>query len=114
MMGAVAPAASLRPYSSAPWLDQAGHRLQMAGWVDDHDRTVVRSTPDPARSTSFLFKSGELVGAESVNSPADHVAVRRLLAARVWLSPDQVADPQWELRRHCAAIGGTLAQKVRP
>ena len=29
---------------------------------------------------------------ESINSPADHMAARKLLAARVTLTPEQAAD----------------------
>jgi 3-phenylpropionate/trans-cinnamate dioxygenase ferredoxin reductase subunit len=39
-----------------------------------------------------------LIGVESVNRPADHVAARRILQGTPRLSPDQAADPDFDLR----------------
>jgi 3-phenylpropionate/trans-cinnamate dioxygenase ferredoxin reductase subunit len=90
------------PYQAVPWFwtEQAGHRLQMAGWLEDHDEAVIRPGQNPTRFSAFLLKAGNLVGAESVNAPADHIAVRRLLAAGGTISSEHLADPQWDVRAH--------------
>ncbi|HCX17109.1 MAG TPA: hypothetical protein DHH36_09445, partial [Afipia sp.] len=39
-----------------------------------------------------------LVAVDSVNSPADHMAARKLIAKRVRISPDALADAQQPLK----------------
>lgn len=85
------------------WTEQAGHRLQMVGWPGDHHETILRTSGDPTRFTAFTFRERLLVGAESVNSEGDHVAIRRLLLGGGTITRSQAADPDFDLRRHVKA-----------
>jgi 3-phenylpropionate/trans-cinnamate dioxygenase ferredoxin reductase subunit len=54
---------------------------------------------DGGRFTVLSYRGGELVGVESVNATADHLAARTLLARRAGLSPRAAADPSIDLRQ---------------
>jgi 3-phenylpropionate/trans-cinnamate dioxygenase ferredoxin reductase subunit len=97
------------PYQAVPWFwsDQAELRLQIAGLTTAHDQAVMRGDPDEARFSVFCFRAGRLIGIESVNRPADHIAGRRLLAAAADLTPEQAADPDFDLKAHAAAANET-------
>jgi len=45
----------------------------------------------------FHFKDGVLTGVESVNRAADHMLARRLLAARVAITPELAGDASADL-----------------
>ncbi len=87
-------------YASLPWFwsDQSGRRLQMAGLTDGHDRTVTRGDPSSGKFSVFCFLGERLLGVESVNSPADHLNARRLLAAGRSLRLEHAADPAFDLK----------------
>ena len=71
------------PYAASPWFwsDQGSLRLQMAGLMP-HDGSRHRRPGATAASFSILHYRGEqLVCAESVNAPLDHMAARKLLEA---------------------------------
>jgi 3-phenylpropionate/trans-cinnamate dioxygenase ferredoxin reductase subunit len=93
------------PYGATPWFwtEQGAAKLQIAGMLDGHDELVVRGDPSGGRFSVFAFRAGELLGAESVNRPADHMVVRKLLTARVGLSGAQAADEGFDLKAHAAA-----------
>jgi 3-phenylpropionate/trans-cinnamate dioxygenase ferredoxin reductase subunit len=44
------------------------------------------------------------VSVESVNSPGDHLAARRLLAVGRALSPDEAADPAFDLKAYSRGV----------
>ncbi|MFI1705028.1 NAD(P)/FAD-dependent oxidoreductase [Streptomyces griseoruber] len=90
-----------RPYTALPWFwsCQGDLRLQIAGLSTGHDRTVVRGEPDKGFSV-FCFRDGTLIAVESVNRAPDHMAARRLLAAGVPLTPEDVAARGFSLRAH--------------
>ena len=99
---AVAATIAGRPhaYDATPWFWTHQHdcRLQIAGLTSGHDTAVVRGDPDSGSFSVFCFDGDRFLGAESVNRPRDHLAVRKLLGARVALSPDQAADESYELK----------------
>ena len=71
------------PYAASPWFwsDQGSLRLQMAGLMP-HDGSRHRRAGTTAASFSILhYRAEQLVCAESVNAPLDHMAVRKLLEA---------------------------------
>jgi 3-phenylpropionate/trans-cinnamate dioxygenase ferredoxin reductase subunit len=88
------------PYAAVPrfWSDQCDSRLQIAGLSMDHDSRVVRGSPADGRFSVFLYRGADLIGIESVNSPADHVAGRKMLAAGVSIRPAQALDPAFDLK----------------
>ncbi len=90
-----------QPYAAVPWFwsDQCGLKLQISGISLGHDQTVVKGDPAEGRFSVFCFRSGELVAVESVNRPADHVISRRLLGRTPTLSPQDVAHPDFDLKK---------------
>lgn len=95
------------PYAAVPWFwsDQGPLKLQMVGLTAGHDTAVLRGDPDSGSFSVFCFRGGRLVGVESVNRPADHLAGRRLLAGAADLTPAQVADPAFDLKAAVARMG---------
>ncbi|MFI5014217.1 MAG: NAD(P)/FAD-dependent oxidoreductase [Hyphomicrobiales bacterium] len=98
-----------KPYASVPWFwsDQGKTRLQIAGLCIPHEQTVLRRGAREGAFSVFCFRRGRLIGVESVNSPADHMAARRLLGGGPEISPEQVASPSFDLR---AAVGAAVAR----
>jgi 3-phenylpropionate/trans-cinnamate dioxygenase ferredoxin reductase component len=93
------------PYDKVPWFwsDQRDLKLQIAGLTAGHDKAVLRGDPENGSFSVFCFAGERLIGVESVNRPADHIAARRLLAlADPGLAPAQAADESYELRAHIA------------
>lgn len=86
-------------YDKVPWFwsDQAPHRLQIAGVAQAGDSAVVRGNVATAKFSVFRFRGSRLAAVESINSAADHMAARKLLAAQVEITPEQAADPTMKL-----------------
>ena len=82
------------PYASLPWFwsNQATARLQIAGMAGGHDDTVLRGERDGQKFSLFLYSGEQLVAVESVNSAADHMAARRLIAGGVPVPKRIAAD----------------------
>jgi 3-phenylpropionate/trans-cinnamate dioxygenase ferredoxin reductase component len=93
------------PYSAVPWFwtHQGGLKLQIASLGDDADTEVVRGEPGTGRFSVFRYRGDRLLAVDSVNRPADHVAARRLLAADRHPTPEQIADPEFDLRTAATA-----------
>jgi 3-phenylpropionate/trans-cinnamate dioxygenase ferredoxin reductase subunit len=89
------------PYCDAPWFwtDQFDVRFQMAGLSGGHDRAVVRGSVENRKFSAFYFKEERCIAADSVNRFGDHIAMRKLLAAGVQLTPEQAADETFDLKR---------------
>jgi 3-phenylpropionate/trans-cinnamate dioxygenase ferredoxin reductase component len=89
-----------KPYDGLPWFwsDQGPHKLQIAGLTTGYDRVVVRGDRGQGAFSAFCYKSGQLVGIESVNRAGDHMFGRRLLAANGSITPEQAADPAFDLK----------------
>jgi 3-phenylpropionate/trans-cinnamate dioxygenase ferredoxin reductase component len=68
--------------------------------VHPDDSTVVRGDPATDKFSVFCFRNGTLAAVESVNHPADHMAARRLLGQRLPLTPEQAADPGFDLKEY--------------
>ncbi|MFE2428223.1 NAD(P)/FAD-dependent oxidoreductase [Streptomyces sp. NPDC059373] len=89
-------------YGAVPWFwsEQYALRLQIAGLTGNHDTTVTLGEPDGDRLSVLCFREGRLTGAESVNRPADHAIVRRLLAAGTGLTPREAGRPGFDLKTY--------------
>jgi 3-phenylpropionate/trans-cinnamate dioxygenase ferredoxin reductase subunit len=87
-------------YDGLPWFwsDQGPDKLQMVGLTTGYDRVVVRGDRSQGAFSSFCYKSGQLVGIESVNRAGDHMFGRRLLAANRSITPEQAADTGFDLK----------------
>ena len=94
-------------YRAVPWFwtDQLGLKLQIAGLTAGYDSYELAGDPGSRSFSVLCFAKGQLVGVESVNRPADHLAARKLLAGALSLSnltPESVRRPGFTLRSHLA------------
>ncbi|BAQ44810.1 MULTISPECIES: NAD(P)/FAD-dependent oxidoreductase [Methylobacterium] len=86
-------------FAAVPWFwsDQGPLKLQIAGLSGPQDQAVRRDAPGAGVSV-FRYRDGRLASVESLNRPADHMIARRLLQAGRGLTPDQAADPGFDLK----------------
>src|SRR5712691_6118061 len=79
-----------KPYDGQPWFwsDQGEDKLQIAGLTPGYDRVVVRGDPGQGSFSAFCYKSGQLVGVESVNRGSDHVFGRKILGMNRSIEPE--------------------------
>lgn len=97
---------SASEYSVVPWFwtVQYSNKLQIAGISSGCDREVVRGSLEGGAFSIFCYSGDTLVSVESVNRVRDHITSRRLLAAGVSPTPQQVTDTEFDLR---SLVGGT-------
>lgn len=88
-------------YADVPWFwtDQFGVRFQMAGLSSGHEVAVQRGSREAGKFSMFYFRDGSLIAVDSVNRFGDHIAARKLLAARKPLTPGQAADETFDLKK---------------
>jgi 3-phenylpropionate/trans-cinnamate dioxygenase ferredoxin reductase component len=89
-----------RTYDGLPWFwsDQGDDKLQIAGLTTGYDRVAVRGDRAQRSFSAFCYKSGQLVGIESVNRASDHVFGRRILAMNRSIEPQQAEDLGFDLK----------------
>src|SRR6202171_3272491 len=89
-----------RTYDGMPWFwsDQGEDKLQIAGLTTGYDRVVVRGDREQRSFSAFCYKSGQLVGIESIKRASDHVFGRRVLAMNRSIEPEQAADMSFDLK----------------
>jgi 3-phenylpropionate/trans-cinnamate dioxygenase ferredoxin reductase subunit len=89
-----------KTYDGLPWFwsDQGPDKLQIAGLTTGYDRVVVRGDRAQRSFSAFCYKSGQLVGVESINRAADHVFGRKILGLNRSIEPEQAADPSFDLK----------------
>ena len=87
-------------YAETPWFwsTQGTVRLQIAGISDPADQPVVLGDPDTGKFSIALLRDGVLTAVESVNSPGDHIAARKLVGRGIALDPALLADPDFSLK----------------
>jgi 3-phenylpropionate/trans-cinnamate dioxygenase ferredoxin reductase subunit len=89
-----------KTYDGQPWFwsDQGPDKLQIAGLTTGYDHVVVRGDAGQGSFSAFCYKSGQLVGVESVNRASDHVFGRKILGLNRSIMPDQAADMSFDLK----------------
>jgi len=89
-----------RTYDGQPWFwsDQGEDKLQIAGLTTGYDRVVVRGDRGQRSFSAFCYKSGQLVGVESINRGSDHVFGRKILGMNRSIEPEQAADLSFDLK----------------
>ena len=93
-------AGNAKTYDGQPWFwsDQGEDKLQIAGLTTGYDRVVVRGDRAQRSFSAFCYKSGQLVGVESVNRASDHVFGRKILGLNRSIDPEQAQDPGFDLK----------------
>jgi 3-phenylpropionate/trans-cinnamate dioxygenase ferredoxin reductase subunit len=89
-----------KTYDGLPWFwsDQGDDKLQIAGLTTGYDRVVVRGDRAARSFSAFCYKSGQLVGIESINRASDHVFGRKILGLNRSIEPEQAADMSFDLK----------------
>lgn len=89
-----------RPFVAAPWFwsDQFEVKLQMVGLSHGYDQVVTRGEVEKLTFSAFYFKDGRLIAVDSLSRIRDHMQAKRLLDAGLGCTPEQAADPQFELQ----------------
>ena len=80
------------------WSDQYDLKLIIIGVSQGYDTVVMRGDPAAHAFCACYLRDGELIAVDSVNSPKDQMAARKLVAARARPSPDRLADPAVPLK----------------
>jgi 3-phenylpropionate/trans-cinnamate dioxygenase ferredoxin reductase component len=91
-------------YDGQPWFwsDQGDDKLQIAGLTTGYDRVVMRGDPAQKAFSAFCYKGETLLGIESINRAGDHMFGRRLLGMHRSITPEQAADPGFDLKKALA------------
>jgi 3-phenylpropionate/trans-cinnamate dioxygenase ferredoxin reductase component len=89
-----------KTYDGLPWFwsDQGDDKLQIAGLTTGYDHVVVRGDRAARSFSAFCYKTGLLVGIESVNRAADHVFGRKILGMNRSIEPAEAADLSFDLK----------------
>src|SRR5262249_50250849 len=64
------------------WSDQYDLKLIIVGLCTGHDTVIVRGSAASRSFSACYLRAGELIAVDSVNSPKDQMAARKLIAAR--------------------------------
>ena len=80
------------------WSDQYDLKLVIVGIAQGYDRVVIRGSPATRSFSACYLRRGELIAIDTVNSPKDQMAARKLIAAHARPNLDKLADPAIALR----------------
>jgi len=74
-------------------------KLQIAGLSTGFDRNVVIGSPADQEMSVLSFKHDKLIGVQSINRSADHVAARKLLSRGIpTLNPAEANRDGFDLK----------------
>jgi 3-phenylpropionate/trans-cinnamate dioxygenase ferredoxin reductase subunit len=80
------------------WSDQYDLKMIIVGICHGHDTVVTRGNPSARSFSTCYLRNGELIAIDSVNSPKDQMAARKIIAARGRPNLDKLADPTVPLK----------------
>ena len=100
---------SVDRYAALPWFwtHQFDLNVQIAGLGGEQDDTVTVGDVAGEKFSVLRFRAGRLACVESVNSPADHMAARKILADNVFLGPTEAGRRGFTLKEF--ARGASVA-----
>ncbi len=64
------------------WSDQYDLKMIIVGICQGHDNVITRGNPASRSFSTCYLRNGELIAIDSVNSPKDQMAARKIIAAR--------------------------------
>ncbi|HSN52508.1 MAG TPA: FAD-dependent oxidoreductase [Woeseiaceae bacterium] len=81
-------------YAQVPWFwsDQYDLKLQIAGLSEGYDEAVIRGEPATRSFSCLYLRDGVLIACDAINAPRDFVQSKALIAARLRVAPDRLAD----------------------
>lgn len=80
------------------WSDQFDLKIKIAGIVHGEFETVLRGDVADGSFALYHLRDGRLIAAETVNSPKDFMAAKRLLESQSAIDAQQLRDPATDLR----------------
>jgi 3-phenylpropionate/trans-cinnamate dioxygenase ferredoxin reductase component len=88
------------PHDRVPWFwsDQFDNKLLIAGLSHDYDRQVLRGDPSSRSFSVCYLKGRELVAVEAINHSKDYMAARKLIADRVLVDLNKIANPDLAIK----------------
>jgi 3-phenylpropionate/trans-cinnamate dioxygenase ferredoxin reductase subunit len=88
------------PHDKVPWFwsDQYDLKLIIVGICQGYDTVVTRGEPAARAFSTCYLKAGELIAIDSINSPKDQMAARKLIAAHARPDIDKLANGAIALR----------------
>lgn len=92
-------------YTEVPWFwsDQYELKLQIAGLSSGHEEIAVRGDfSTPGGFAIYYLREGKPIAVEAVNSPRDFMFGRKLIAAGLQVSAQELADPGTDLAKLAA------------
>lgn len=77
-------------YDQVPWFwsDQYAVKLQTVGLLQGYDQVVVRGEPEVNKFSAFYLKEGRLIAMDAINSPAEFMTSKKMVASK--MQPDVV------------------------
>jgi 3-phenylpropionate/trans-cinnamate dioxygenase ferredoxin reductase subunit len=93
-----------QPFADVPWFwsDQYDLKLQIAGVAIDYDQVVQRGDMRARSFATYYLRQGSLVAIDAVNSPRDFMQGKKLLANRVAIPVEVLANAEADLTRFLA------------
>jgi 3-phenylpropionate/trans-cinnamate dioxygenase ferredoxin reductase subunit len=88
-------------FAEVPWFwsDQYDLNLQYAGAGLEWDSAVTRGSFGRPPFSVFYLRQGDPVAVAGINDHHTVSRARRLMESRAKVSPDELADPAFDLRR---------------
>jgi 3-phenylpropionate/trans-cinnamate dioxygenase ferredoxin reductase component len=88
------------PHDKVPWFwsDQYDLKLIIVGVAHGYDTVIVRGTPAARSFSTCYLRGGELIAIDTINSPKDQMAARKLIAAHARPDLHKLADPAVALK----------------
>jgi 3-phenylpropionate/trans-cinnamate dioxygenase ferredoxin reductase subunit len=88
------------PHDKVPWFwsDQYDLKLIIVGVGHGYDTAIVRGSPASRSFSVCYLRGGEFIAIDSINTPRDQMAARKLIAAHARPDPERLANPQVALK----------------
>ncbi|MBV8782996.1 MAG: hypothetical protein JOZ67_02295, partial [Gammaproteobacteria bacterium] len=93
------------PHDKVPWFwsDQYDLKLIIVGVNAGYDRLVLRGDPATRSFCACYLRGEELIAIDTINSPREQMAARKLIAAHARCDPQRLADSAVPLKDAVAA-----------
>ena len=87
-------------YEQVPWFwsDQYDLKLQIAGLSEGYDDVVIRGKPVERSFSCLYLREGRLIAVDAINAPRDFVQSKQLIANRVAIATEKLADSEVALK----------------
>lgn len=89
-----------KDYDALPWFwsDQYDLKLQMVGLSLGYETVAVRGDPSQRSFMALYLRQGRVIAVDAISRPAEFMTAKKLVAARVSASPQQLADETQSLK----------------